>query len=303
MKAAATNSMTARILILIVAATFVHRVPILAAVPDDDRWSSLGGGVVFLRQTVPVWRSDQVWYVAKIAVDETDVYIGGDMNLTYDSVTSTSKTVRALARWDDTTWANLGDAVPLASAANCIGDAIVYDMALRGSELYVTGEAYQYICPFSCSPPFTDCVLHGSGPFLSRWDGTLWIDVGGGLVGGGAYANALAVNGNDIYVAGSFTQAGNVLAKNIARWDGTNWFPLGGGLTETVKSMSVDGQDVYAVTAQTSFTNNVWRWDGVAWSKIGTLARNAPPGQFDTTSHQTALVKAGNSLFAGGDFK
>src|ERR1017187_1700537 len=178
-----------------------------AAVPGDERWSALGGGLGFDRQNYsPIWRSDLQFYVSKIAVLDTNVYAGGDMNLAFDSATSTSKTVRALVRWDGTAWANLGEAVPLSSGANCIGDAIVYDIAMGGGELYVTGEAEQYNCPFLCQAPFTDCVFVGLGrvPFLSRWDGTQWTDVGGGVVGGGAYANALALNGSDLYVAGSF---------------------------------------------------------------------------------------------------
>ena len=41
--------------------------------------------------------------------------------------------------------------------------------------------------------------------------------------------NAIAINDRgDLYVGGSFTNAGGVLNTNIAKWDGTNWSSLGG---------------------------------------------------------------------------
>ena len=39
-----------------------------------------------------------------------------------------------------------------------------------------------------------------------------------------------ATHSNVVYVAGNFTQAGNVAATNIASWDGTNWSSLASGL-------------------------------------------------------------------------
>ncbi len=37
---------------------------------------------------------------------------------------------------------------------------------------------------------------------------------------------AMAVMNNDLFVGGSFTQAGNLNAKNLARWDGMQWFSV-----------------------------------------------------------------------------
>ena len=47
----------------------------------------------------------------------------------------------------------------------------------------------------------------------------------------GTLVYAIAISGTDIYVGGSFTEAGNIYASNIAKWDGVNWSPLGAGLT------------------------------------------------------------------------
>jgi trimeric autotransporter adhesin len=44
-------------------------------------------------------------------------------------------------------------------------------------------------------------------------------------MGGGDYSvvTALAVSGNDLYAAGTFTTAGGNAANNIAKWDGSSW--------------------------------------------------------------------------------
>jgi hypothetical protein len=41
---------------------------------------------------------------------------------------------------------------------------------------------------------------------------------------------AIAVNGSDIIVGGSFTSIGGVAITNRARWDGTNWSSIGAGV-------------------------------------------------------------------------
>jgi len=45
-----------------------------------------------------------------------------------------------------------------------------------------------------------------------------------GVLGGEVYA--MAVMNNDLFVGGSFTQAGNSNAQKLARWDGTQWFSV-----------------------------------------------------------------------------
>ena len=60
---------------------------------------------------------------------------------------------------------------------------------------------------------------------------------------------AIAVSGNDLYVAGQFTTAGGVAATNIAKWNGTNWSALSSGLGDEfqyVNALDVLGSDLYA---------------------------------------------------------
>ena len=68
------------------------------------------------------------------------------------------------------------------------------------------------------------------GPYIARWDGTDWSDVGGGM---DSHVHAFAVfddgsgAGPVLYAGGHFTVAGGLAASNIARWDGTAWSPVG----------------------------------------------------------------------------
>jgi hypothetical protein len=74
---------------------------------------------------------------------------------------------------------------------------------------------------------------------IARWDGSQWQPLGKGVSGHGpwipndypfAAVNALLLDGTNLYVGGSFTNAGGVAAKNVARWNGTEWSALGAGI-------------------------------------------------------------------------
>src|SRR5438552_19078184 len=59
----------------------------------------------------------------------------------------------------------------------------------------------------------------------------------------------LLVNGQDLYAAGRFFEAGGVPATNIARWNGTNWSALGPGLRNTPTGLALSGPNPYAAGA------------------------------------------------------
>lgn len=80
-----------------------------------------------------------------------------------------------------------------------------------------------------------------------------------------------------LVIAGSFAQAGNVLASNVATFDGASWDNLGGGVTGGA------GPTVYALTALRNeliaggtFTSagglgnfGIAAWNGTAWRSLG----------------------------------
>lgn len=73
---------------------------------------------------------------------------------------------------------------------------------------------------------------------IAQWNGTAWVPLGGGLAGCmgqhcGSAGYALAVLGGELYVGGSFTDAGaEVSFRNISRWNGAEWTDVGGGVTD-----------------------------------------------------------------------
>ena len=91
-------------------------------------------------------------------------------------------------------------------------------------------------------------------------------------------ANAPGGTSEQLYLAGSFWIAGDVLATGIARWDGSQWHSLGDGLHNGI----YDGYAISVaalpdgVVAGGRFTragdvnaNSVARWDGSTWHALG----------------------------------
>jgi hypothetical protein len=95
-----------------------------------------------------------------------------------------------------------------------------------------------------------------------------------------------------VYVAGSFSRAGNREAPYVARWGGTEWHALGNGLQRdsschgnswensephgVVRALTVNDGALYAggcfgLPGTTDGAHHVARWDGTAWAPLGTV--------------------------------
>jgi trimeric autotransporter adhesin len=139
---------------------------------------------------------------------------------------------------------------------------------------------------------FTFTVNH-----IALWDGFNWYNLGSG-VNANSTVNAIAVSGSTVYIGGTFTNASGVTANRIAMWDGANWNSLGSGsangVNGTVLAIAVNGSDVYAggtfANAGTTVVRGIAHWDGANWSGLGSGA----------TGPSTAEVRA---LAFGGDGK
>jgi trimeric autotransporter adhesin len=116
-------------------------------------------------------------------------------------------------------------------------------------------------------------------------------------------------SGPALYVAGDFTTAGNVLAKNIARWDGTDWSPLGAvqASNDKIRTLAVfddgSGPALYAggdfTTIGGVLARRAAKWNGSSWSALGT-ATSGPNNP--VISFAVFDDGAGPALFAGGSF-
>ncbi len=138
-----------------------------------------------------------------------------------------------------------------------------------------------------------------------------WVSMGG-VSGTDGIVRAIATNGSDVYVAGSFRVIGHVKANGIARWNGSGWEALGSGVdcqlagcnstVGLIAALSIDDAGiVYAggdfSRAGGSPAKNIAKWNGVSWAPLSEgvsgCARNCITAmQFDRHG----------DLFVGGAF-
>lgn len=122
---------------------------------------------------------------------------------------------------------------------------------------------------------------------LARWNGTRWVDVGGGasggLVGRPMIWDLVSMPNGDLVVAGQFTQVGpfafpgGLSVNFLARWNGTSWSALGsglggfGGLASTIVRRGSDQLIALGQfnTAGGESTQNIAMWNGSSWSPLG----------------------------------
>jgi hypothetical protein len=244
---------------------------------NGSTWSSLGSGSVFGTNGP----------VNTIAIDPNngDVYVGGNF-----SVVNGNPGFNRIARWDGSNWSSLGSGIS-AGTVNAIAISFT-------SDVYVGGE-------------FTDAgsVLCNN---IARWDGSIWFTLGTNPndgVTGGVNPSVLSIDidiNNNVYVGGSFTQAGSTGANNIARWDGSTWSSLGSGTNNLVKTIfTVVGGNVYVggdfTQAGPISANYIAEWDPNAftWNQLGTGLTTAVECNIITEDLNGNLYIGGNFSAAG----
>ncbi len=140
---------------------------------------------------------------------------------------------------------------------------------------------------------------------LNVWDGKQWtvsaVFTGPQLSGPSSMqVNDLALIGNTLFAAGSFTNVNGVTANGLAKWDGTSWSDI--GFTGLAYSFAVDGNNLYVGGIYTNAggvtTTNIGYWDGSNWHALGDGLGLA--GAFTPTVRAIA-VKNG-LVYAGGGF-
>ncbi|MBL9076377.1 MAG: hypothetical protein JNL08_02670 [Planctomycetes bacterium] len=137
-------------------------------------------------------------------------------------------------------------------------------------------------------------------PTVLQHDGAanLWQPALGRGIPGTVYA--IAVDGAEQVIAGSFATISGVTVHNIARGQPDAWSPLGGGLTGgSVRALArlpngdlVAGGDFQFADGQPA--NHIALWNGTAWSPLGT-GTNGPV--------RALLPLPNGELLVGGQFQ
>lgn len=222
----------------------------------------------------------------------TNLYVGGNF------LTAGNKLMQGLTAWDGANWNPVGTAGQIngiyATARALAGDGT--NLYAGGASLYWAGQ--------------TNVNL------ICRFDGTNWFPLGTGISGSSVISGpigtgilTIALTNNYVYAGGCFTNAGGVMANNIAVWNGTNWSAMGNGPGGAVASILVRPDGVYAAGApfyNVSYYGSPFfsRWDGANW--LGVL--NYPPytdvefSFADPNLGMAALAAIGTNIFIGGHF-
>jgi hypothetical protein len=148
-----------------------------------------------------------------------------------------------------------------------------------------------------------------NGPIFSPQALTYtWENLGTGVEGVlNGSVNAIAISGTDVFVGGSFTNAGGVPGANyIARWDGAQWHAVGGANAISasfphVKAIAIIGNDVYiggnfTDAGGVTGANYIARWNSAnnTWNLVG--AANA------VNNTVQDIKVSGSDVYIGGNF-
>jgi len=225
-------------------------------------------------------------FVETIVLSGTDVYVGGNFT-SAGGVTGADY----IARWNsaNNTWNLVG-------AANAI-NAAVQDIKVSGSSVYIGGQ-------------FTNAGGNNANDHLTRWTGSAFVPLGSQTAGPlNGTVSSVVVSGTEVYVGGSFTNAGNVPgADYIARWNGTTWSGLlsgTSGINNPVTTIALSGTDVlvggfFFNAGGVPGANNIARWDGAnnTWNLVGGVG--AINGFVNTIALSGAEVYVGGAFINAG---
>lgn len=140
-------------------------------------------------------------------------------------------------------------------------------------------DLYDYV--YAIAPNDSTIFVGGAFPgkkFVAQWIGNGWVTLGGGTDGP---VYAMAIVGNDLYVGGTFTKAGNLPANNIAKWNflTQSWSALesngNNGINGWVSALAVRKKQLYVggsfSLAGNISVNNIVKWNTATktWSPLG----------------------------------
>ena len=206
-------------------------------------------------------------------------------------------------------WYKADSSTSLNSGTNATVDISLTTTATGAANNSLTRETtFNYANYLYVGGQFTAAGGVATANRIARWDGSNWTNLLTGINGGSEGVTALADFKGDLYLGGTFINAGPTLTNNIARWNGIGFFALGTGITGTpvaVFSIASIGNILYASglfsDAGGTSAANIAQWNGSAWSNLGTGLSNAGPVLgLDLTTQGNSLIVGGRFNNAGG---
>ncbi|MFN8359064.1 MAG: T9SS type A sorting domain-containing protein [Candidatus Kapaibacterium sp.] len=220
--------------------------------------------------------------------------------------------VNGFARWDGTKWQPIGTGFDgqfqgryVQSGSISIGFKMSINAVRQNGKSYIIAGDFSGIGT-------TKAVC------LAEYNEGVISPIGGGLAGpyspsssspGYLSAKTILLDSNDMYVGGTFQNAGSISANNIAQWNGSAWSALGGGVTlsnstsfPAVNAIAkAPNGDIYIGgdfdTAGGISVDGIARWDGKQWHNVGQTIPD------ETKMVVYAMAFIGNDLYVGGTFR
>lgn len=196
--------------------------------------------------------------VNALVVSGADLYVGGTFT-TVSSSTQSQISARNVAKWSTTAnaWSPLGGSLSTQNGTMGISGT-VRALAISGTDLYVGGS-------FSVVRSSTQSLL--TADRVAKWSTTTktWSPLGNPAQNGANLdVQALAVDGTDLYVGGTFSMVtqGIISANKVAKWSlaESTWSPLGSaaqnGADSTVLALAISGTDLYVGGAHDSVSSS-----------------------------------------------
>lgn len=137
--------------------------------------------------------------------------------------------------------------------------------------------------------------------FVSKWNGTQWVDVTQGFIYGEG-VRTLEVWNNELVIGGSFELATGALRKHVSSYNGTYMASLGFGTVTPVNDFAVHEGKLFAACdvvsgsdtcALASYENGDWQ---VRLTEVNGIS------SYFAGNSLNALLSANGHLYAGGDF-
>ncbi|MFA6470114.1 MAG: T9SS type A sorting domain-containing protein [Bacteroidota bacterium] len=203
-----------------------------------------------------------------------DLIIGGNFQSFFGTFPN-GKAVNAIVKWNGSKYDSLDVGIKAGTSNGQINA-----MAVNNADLYVAGN-------------FTSAG-NVSASSVAKWNGTSWSALNGDIIrysksAAAATVTAMAVVGNDLYIAGKFDSIGTKPMWHLAKWNGSQWDSVSLGLKgdySGIADMAVDNAGrLYVVGKFTSINGDntlryVARWDGSKWDNLGALTSNFQQDMF-----------------------